>query len=95
MDTPAQIVGEPLSPVGRTSLVTLRMHSGICSVCLVHFVPSETTLKKPVLFLVVINITICGDWAGAVYNSEGFLGACADAVLNPSNYDSAILIPAS
>jgi hypothetical protein len=37
---------------------------------------------------VVINITICGDWAGAAYNSGGFPGTCADAVADPSNYDS-------
>lgn len=38
--------------------------------------------------LVVINITICGDWAGSAYDNGGFPGTCADAVANPSNYDS-------
>ena len=34
--------------------------------------------------IVVLNIAICGDWAGAVYNSGG---TCADAVGNSTNYD--------
>ena len=38
--------------------------------------------------LVVINITICGDWAGSAYNNGGFPGTCPDAVADPSNYDS-------
>jgi len=33
---------------------------------------------------IIINISICGDWAGATFN-----GNCADAVANPSNYDAA------
>ncbi|KAF9787254.1 glycoside hydrolase family 16 protein [Thelephora terrestris] len=39
----------------------------------------------------VINITICGDWAGAAYDSGGFPGTCADAVADPSNYDNALI----
>jgi hypothetical protein len=38
---------------------------------------------------IVINISICGDWAGAVYNSDGFPGSCADAVADPANYNDA------
>jgi hypothetical protein len=34
--------------------------------------------------LVVINISICGDWAGAAYSGGG---SCSDAVSNASNYD--------
>ena len=41
----------------------------------------------------VINITICGDWAGSAYNSGGFPGTCADAVADPSNYNSATVLP--
>jgi len=37
----------------------------------------------------VIDTTICGDWAGGVYNSLG-LGTCSDAVANSSNYDWAM-----
>jgi len=37
----------------------------------------------------VINMTICGDWAGAAYNGGNFGGTCADAVSNSSNYDLA------
>jgi hypothetical protein len=39
--------------------------------------------------LVVINISICGDWAGAVFNSDGSTGSCSDAVSDPSNYNGA------
>ena len=47
MDAPTQMVGEPPSPTGLTNLVTSKMHSGICNVCTVHSVPSNTTLKPP------------------------------------------------
>lgn len=36
----------------------------------------------------VINITLCGDWAGATFNADGFAGSCIDAVKNPRNYDN-------
>ena len=36
--------------------------------------------------LMVINTTLCGDWAGAVYNSMGCPGTCAEAVANPANF---------
>ena len=89
MDPPTQIVGGLRSPVGLTSLAIFKTHFGICSVCLVRFVPSDAILKTPrFLFLpVVINITICGDWAGSAYDNGGFPGTCADAVADPSNYD--------
>ena len=45
MDAPTQMVGEPPSPNGLTILATSRMHSGICNVCTVRFVPLNTTLK--------------------------------------------------
>jgi len=39
---------------------------------------------------IVINITLCGDWAGAVYPGDGQCpGSCADAVADPSNFDTA------
>lgn len=41
----------------------------------------------------VINITICGDWAGPAYDNGGFPGTCADAVADPSNYDSTTFSP--
>lgn len=34
----------------------------------------------------ILDITICGDWAGSAYDSLG-LGSCTDAVANASNYD--------
>ena len=87
---PIQMVGEPPSPVGLTSLVTFKTRSRTCNVRLVDFFSPNTTLKIPCfLFPVVINITICGDWAGSAYSSGGFPGTCADAVADPSNYDSA------
>jgi hypothetical protein len=35
----------------------------------------------------VINISICGDWAGADFNNGNNGGTCADAVANSTNYD--------
>jgi hypothetical protein len=34
----------------------------------------------------VINITLCGDWAGADFNNGNYGGTCADAVANNTNY---------
>ena len=42
---------------------------------------------EPTYPLVVINITICGDWAGADFNNGNNGGTCADAVGNSTNYD--------
>jgi hypothetical protein len=39
---------------------------------------------------IVINTTLCGDWAGAAYPSS-CPGTCADAVMNPRNFDSKTL----
>jgi hypothetical protein len=36
----------------------------------------------------VIDTTLCGDWAGAVYSSSGCPGTCAEAVANPANFKS-------
>ncbi|KAK0421627.1 glycoside hydrolase family 16 protein [Armillaria borealis] len=37
-----------------------------------------------------IDTTLCGDWAGAAYGSDGSCpGTCAEAVADPSNFDSA------
>lgn len=36
----------------------------------------------------VLDITLCGLWAGEVYNAENS-GMCADLVPNPDNYDNA------
>ncbi|KAF9258941.1 glycoside hydrolase family 16 protein [Marasmius fiardii PR-910] len=37
----------------------------------------------------VIDTTLCGDWAGSTYESAGCPGKCGDAVQNPRNYDNA------
>lgn len=38
----------------------------------------------------VLNIAICGDWAGADFNSANPGTTCANAVANSSNYDFAV-----
>lgn len=35
---------------------------------------------------IVFDITLCGDWAGATYQSAGCPGTCAQAVADPSNF---------
>lgn len=35
----------------------------------------------------VINITLCGDWAGADFNNGNYGGTCTDAVANNANYE--------
>jgi len=47
---------------------------------------------------VIINISICGDWAGPAYANSGFPGTCSDAVANATNYDGtlpSLLLPDS
>lgn len=36
----------------------------------------------------IINIALCGDWAGATYQGAGCPGTCSQAVANPQNYAS-------
>ena len=36
----------------------------------------------------VFDITLCGDWAGATYNSAGYSGTCAERVADPANFES-------
>ncbi|KAG8860355.1 hypothetical protein FRB96_004004 [Tulasnella sp. 330] len=40
---------------------------------------------------IVINTTLCGDWAGSVYSSSGCPGTCADRVADPSNFDGTLV----
>ncbi|KAI5475189.1 family 16 glycoside hydrolase [Pseudohyphozyma bogoriensis] len=52
---------------------------------------SSTTCSMDEYFgpqTIVINITVCGDWAGATY-SQFYSGTCADAVMDPENYTNA------
>jgi hypothetical protein len=37
----------------------------------------------------VLDTTLCGDWAGSAYSSSGCPGSCADAVQDPSNFVNA------
>jgi hypothetical protein len=37
----------------------------------------------------IFDITLCGDWAGAVYGSSGCPGTCGDAVADPENFTNA------
>ncbi|TFY74225.1 hypothetical protein EWM64_g9787 [Hericium alpestre] len=43
-------------------------------------------IKKHVL---VINTTLCGDWAGGSFSSMGCPGTCPDFVADPKNFDNA------
>ncbi|KAJ3485120.1 hypothetical protein NLI96_g5177 [Meripilus lineatus] len=39
---------------------------------------------------IIINLTLCGDWAGAVYSSQGCPGSCVDFVnKNPAAFEDA------
>ncbi|KAI0923413.1 hypothetical protein AcV5_008972 [Taiwanofungus camphoratus] len=38
---------------------------------------------------IVLDTTICGDWAGAAYSSSGCPGTCAQAVANATNFANA------
>jgi len=39
---------------------------------------------------IIINLTLCGDWAGAVYSSQGCPGSCTDYVdNNPGSFSGA------
>ncbi|KAJ8094593.1 hypothetical protein PM082_010599 [Marasmius tenuissimus] len=37
----------------------------------------------------IIDTTLCGDWAGNTYKDAGCPGTCADAVKDPKNFDNA------
>ncbi|TRM64697.1 concanavalin A-like lectin/glucanase domain-containing protein [Schizophyllum amplum] len=37
----------------------------------------------------IIDTTLCGDWAGSSFNSDGCSGSCADTVADPSNFKNA------
>jgi hypothetical protein len=43
--------------------------------------------------VLTIDTTLCGDFAGATYNSAGCPGTCADAVADPSNFKRELLPP--
>lgn len=40
----------------------------------------------------VIDTTLCGDWAGNVYGNSGCPGTCAEAVSQASNFDGASVL---
>lgn len=43
---------------------------------------------------IILDITLCGDWAGNTYAGSGCPGTCAEAVADPSNYQRKLcLIP--
>ncbi|KZV88203.1 hypothetical protein EXIGLDRAFT_651429 [Exidia glandulosa HHB12029] len=48
------------------------------STCTRDFIDQEQML--------IFDITLCGDWAGATFNSDGCSGSCADMVMDPKNY---------
>jgi hypothetical protein len=39
----------------------------------------------------IFDITLCGDWAGATYNSAGYSGSCAERVVDPANFESGFI----
>jgi len=39
---------------------------------------------------IVIDTTICGDWAGSAWSSAGYPGTCAQGVANSTNFDWAM-----
>ena len=42
----------------------------------------------------IINLTFCGDWAGAVFDSDGCPGDCASAFFSLYRHpDAPVLIP--
>ncbi|KAG1812963.1 glycoside hydrolase family 16 protein [Suillus subaureus] len=50
-------------------------------------VPMPSTWGTPSWFLMVIDTTICGNWAGgSAYSKSGCSGKCTDMVANASNY---------
>lgn len=38
---------------------------------------------------IVFDTTLCGDWAGATYQSGGCPGTCSQRVMNPANFNDA------
>ncbi|KAA1470227.1 glycoside hydrolase family 16 protein [Dentipellis sp. KUC8613] len=66
--------------------------------------PDPTSWPKPAAFfsssscdiskhfydhVLTLDITLCGDWASGNYPSSGCPGTCADAVMDPKNFDNA------
>jgi len=47
----------------------------------------DTYLKE---HQVIIETTLCGDWAGAAYTSSDCPGTCSDQIMDPSNFDDAV-----
>jgi len=39
---------------------------------------------------VIIETTLCGDWAGAAYANSGCPGSCSDRIMNGSNFNDAV-----
>ncbi|EIW73129.1 hypothetical protein TREMEDRAFT_59291 [Tremella mesenterica DSM 1558] len=43
--------------------------------------------------VLILNIDLCGDWAGGVYSTYSYCpGTCADFIANPSNLDTAVML---
>lgn len=59
----------------------------------VAYFPSTSTCNIPSHFgpnNIIFDLTLCGDWAGAVYSQDGCPGACIDYVNNnPSAFVNA------
>ena len=81
------IGGSPLLTGLATVVIspTRSVNTVVCSTR--PLVLSEVTERSlPAPFSVVINISVCGDWAGSAY--PGGTTACSNAVSNAANYNS-------
>ncbi|KAK0467025.1 concanavalin A-like lectin/glucanase domain-containing protein [Desarmillaria tabescens] len=56
------------------------------------FLPNDNSCDTGTHFInhsLVIDTTLCGDWANATYSGAGCPGTCAEAVKDPKNYKTA------
>jgi len=84
--TLTQTVGELPLLCGPKARAIFLPHSITSVVRTPHTPPFGTQLSNLRRLPVVINISICGDWAGSVF-SGSYGGTCADAVANSTNFD--------
>ncbi|BEJ13211.1 hypothetical protein CspHIS471_0303850 [Cutaneotrichosporon sp. HIS471] len=42
--------------------------------------------------VIILNVNLCGDWAGSTYVSSGCPGTCADRIADPKNLVNTVLI---
>ncbi|GMK58190.1 hypothetical protein CspeluHIS016_0502220 [Cutaneotrichosporon spelunceum] len=42
--------------------------------------------------VIILNVNLCGDWAGNTYDSSGCPGTCAERISDPANLDNTIML---